>query len=342
MSNKIKNQVLDFLAKAHALPEDKFNEAFKLYSASENKNHFLERRMNQTGYTPEFLDHLVYELKNLHDISDVELEDHRLNVLAEKEVSDNTEVAEVTTTAQATTAEAKTTATTESVTADATAAAAAEATTTDTTEAASTEVTQETTETTEETVDDEKSIDDAEAKEKVQSMVDTVEGANSLREEFPFLNNPDCPEILFIVVGKKLSAYKAWQAAQEKMQQIKEGHLTVEESEQLKTAQDAEAFYKENQALWEELDHYKQTGKILGKHELFWQSNAKKEVDVMTTDELAKYRNSSAKFFSTQKANLTKNKDNAEKVAEINAKIEQRTYKLSLVNAKLGGASDSK
>lgn len=157
-----------------------------------------------------------------------------------------------------------------------------------------------------------------------------------LREEFSFLNDKDCPEVFYIVVGKKISTYKAWQEAQQKMVAIeaKEVEATGEELEAL--AKLAESSFRENQELYDELNYYAQTGEILGKHPLFRESIAKREVEAMTLEQLSKFRNSSAKFFSVQKKKLIDCKDNAKKLAEINRNIEDRKYKLSLVNAKLG------
>ena len=162
------------------------------------------------------------------------------------------------------------------------------------------------------------------------------EESKPLREEFPFLNDTDCPEVFYIVVGKKISTYKAWQDAQQKLAAIeaKEVEATGDEVEAL--AITAEACFRENQELYDELNHYAQTGEILGKHPLFRESVAKREVEAMTLEQLSKFRNSSAKFFTDQKKKLIKYAENADKIAEIKSNIEDRKYKLDLVNAKLG------
>lgn len=178
-------------------------------------------------------------------------------------------------------------------------------------------------------------------KEK-ESTISTFDESKPLREEFPFLNAPDCPEVFYIIVGKKISTYKAWQEAQQKLAAIeaKEVEATPEEIAEL--AKTAEASFRENQELYDELNHYAQTGEILGKHSLFRESVVKREVEAMTLEQLSKFRNSSAKFFTDQKKKLIKYADNADKLAEINSNIEDRKYKLGLVNAKLGIADAGK
>lgn len=172
--------------------------------------------------------------------------------------------------------------------------------------------------------------------EEKESTISTFDESKPLREEFPFLSDNDVPDVFFIVVGKKISAYRAWQEAQQKLAAIeaKEVEATGEEIEAL--AKIAEASFRENQELYAELNYYAEHGEILGKHSLFRESIAKREVEAMTLEQLSKFRNSSAKFFTDQKKKLIKYAENADKIAEIKSNIEDRKYKLDLVNAKLG------
>jgi hypothetical protein len=165
--------------------------------------------------------------------------------------------------------------------------------------------------------------------------LDDVEEEKSLREEFPFLNDENCPQIMYVVVGKRIASFKRYQEIHAKLQQVEAGELQLSEEDILKLIQDTEKTYAENRALWEELNHYATTGEILGKHELFRQNQLQKEVDEMSKDELVKFIPSSATFFSRKKTELAKAKD-AEKIAKIQLAIDEREYKLKLVNEKLG------
>ena len=62
----------------------------------------------------------------------------------------------------------------------------------------------------------------------------------------------------------------------------------------------------------------------------------KKEVDEMSNEELLKYIGSSATYFSRKNKELENAKGDAEKIAKINTAIQEREYKLKLVNEKLG------
>lgn len=163
-----------------------------------------------------------------------------------------------------------------------------------------------------------------------------VEELNSLRDEFPFLNEEGCPDIIYVVVGRRIAAYRKYQALHAKLQEVNAGTFFYTEEEKLQITTDCEAAFSENRLLWEELEHYAKTKEFLGKHPLFREDNIKKEVESMTQAQLVKYPSSSVKYFHDQKKALDKHKDNPEEIAKINARIADRQYKLALVNSKLG------
>lgn len=164
----------------------------------------------------------------------------------------------------------------------------------------------------------------------------SAEDITPLRTEFPFLNDKECPEVLFVVVGKRISAYRRYQELHAKLQEVLAGTVTVTEEEHAALATETQEANAENLALWNELNHYKTTGKILGKHQLFTEIVAKREVDAMTMDQLAKYRTSSATFISKKRTALKAKGLTADKIAELEEAIADREYKLGLVNTKLG------
>jgi hypothetical protein len=81
-----------------------------------------------------------------------------------------------------------------------------------------------------------------------------------LRSEFPFLNDKDCPEVLFVVVGKRISSYRRYQALHAQLTDILEGNITVTAAEQSAIAFETQKANAENLALWNELNHYAKTG----------------------------------------------------------------------------------
>lgn len=163
-----------------------------------------------------------------------------------------------------------------------------------------------------------------------------VEELNSLRDELPFLNEEDCPDIMYVVVGRRIVAFRKYQALHAKLQEVNAGTVEITEEEKTQLTIDCEAAFSENRALWDELEHYAKTKEILGKHPMFREDKIKKEVEKMTQEQLVKFTASSVKYFHDQKKALEKFKDEPEKIIEINAKIADRQYKLALVNSKLG------
>ena len=155
-----------------------------------------------------------------------------------------------------------------------------------------------------------------------------------LREEFAFLNDADCPPEMFVVVGKRISLYKLYQKLHAELQ-IAVQEKTLDDVDMLELTAKTEAAYNENQALWKELNYFKENGKVLGDHLVLFEMRIKKEVDAMTTEQLVKYRASSATYFSKKKIELEKAIDNIERTQKINKGIALRNFQVDLVNAKL-------
>jgi hypothetical protein len=163
-----------------------------------------------------------------------------------------------------------------------------------------------------------------------------VEELNSLRDELPFLNEEDCPDVMYVVVGRRIVAFRKYQALHAKLQEVNAGTIEMSEEEKAQLTLDCESAFSENRALWDELEHFSKNKEILGKHPMFREDMLKKEVDKMTQEELVKFTASSVKYFHDQKKALQTHKDNPEMIEKINSKITDRQYKLALVNSKLG------
>ncbi len=84
-----------------------------------------------------------------------------------------------------------------------------------------------------------------------------------LREDWPFLNNPDCPPELQILVSKKITAYHTYVDAHKKLFDC------TNLDEQFETVKQLTEAFIENQAIFRELNHYKQHNRPLGEHPLF-------------------------------------------------------------------------
>lgn len=181
--------------------------------------------------------------------------------------------------------------------------------------------------------------DDSDLGEIIVNGAEVVTDASlPLREEFLFLNNPDCPNELKILVADKMTAWKVYTENHDKLLKIEAGELEVSKEEQTEIARLAAEAFEENQKIYNELNAYKETGKLLGVHPLFKTLQMQREVEEMSNEQLIKYKGASAKYFTDNKKALAKaeaNKDE-EKIAEITTRVADREQKLAMVNKKLG------
>ena len=337
MNTSLKTRVL-LLLKAVSKTEkfDLFNQAFALYKESPDKLLGMESKLNRIGFTDDGLQNLLYDLQKMHDITDTEIASVASEV-EQKELDLNLAVENLN---KLTTAKKK----------NQTKIKAA----LDVVEQLTSELKemQLVPEVEEEAVLEVASVPGEGLQEQANAVAHKVlehteettvphqyveaTELEPLRTEFPFLNDKDCPEVMFVVVGKRISSYRRYQEQHAKLQEVLDGTVTVTEEEQTALATKTQQAFAENQALWDELNHYNTTGEILGKHPLFRESVAQKEVNAMTVDQLAKYRTSSATFISKKRTALKAKGLSEDKKSELLEAIADREYKLGLVNTKLG------
>ena len=339
MKNNLRNRVL-FLLKLVLTGTDKydlFNQAFELYKETPEKSPAVEVKLNRIGFTDDGLANLLYDLQKVHGITDTEI--HTAVSPAELKVEEIKIASANVVKLQSVKRPNKK------------AIAAAQAIVDDLKEELAILETPEVEE--EEKVIQfvpapkaENTIE--EVAEKVLPNTDVPDGGTEgnkflaaselqpIREEFPFLNDKDCPDVMFIVVGKKVSAYRRHQELHAKLQEALDGTIQLSEEDQKQLASDTQEAFAENRALYDELNYFNEHKEILGKHPLFRELVAKREVETMTMEQLAKYLGSSAKFLSEKRAALKNPKITEEKQNQILTAIADREYKLGLVNTKLG------
>ena len=100
---------------------------------------------------------------------------------------------------------------------------------------------------------------------KITPPVPLKSSMPKLRNQWPFLADPTCPPELKLLVSDKITAYSEC---------IKEyGNLTaaVSPQEQLKSIRKLVENFIQNHEIFKELKHYSDTGKVLGKHQIFQQ-----------------------------------------------------------------------
>ncbi|WP_445458426.1 hypothetical protein [Flavobacterium sp. HNIBRBA15423] len=338
MSNELKKTVLNFLQNLPENPSDQFNKLFEFYRKSDRKQRAMELSYNRRGYSDQNLKNLLYDVKKVYDISDIEVLTVK-KVEAEKEIKINAipdYILDMSEEELRAWAKLEVTVPGDGIK--------------EVIELAEKQGFEEIVKILAEELEALSFIDNKDDKgngenlgiidqenDKVLKNESKYENETiALRTEFPFLNNPNCPEKLFVVVGKRISAYRTYQELHQKLVTIEAGEVTIPEEEKLELIKICDAAFNENQALWNELNHYATTGEILGKHPLFREDNIKNEVDLMSAEDMFKFKNASSKYFSVQKKELVKHMNDPAKIELINERIADREFKLALVNAKMG------
>lgn len=128
---------------------------------------------------------------------------------------------------------------------------------------------------------------------------DAQEGLK-LRDEYPFLNDPNCPNEFKVLVSDKITAYKNYAAKH--AETLEAADAGEAEDKLYELAKETLGNYEMNQEAKAELDFFRDTnGKILGKHPLLADLKLNQDVNEMTEAELGKARNNGLKSVNKYK-----------------------------------------
>jgi hypothetical protein len=165
--------------------------------------------------------------------------------------------------------------------------------------------------------------------EEKKKVVTGMKAVLKLREEFPFLNEANCPEEFKILVADKYSSFI----------RFKEGHedlFKAENEDDLLTA-DIKTVENvlENQSIWDELDHYNKTGEILGKHAIFTREDLRAKYMAMAIPDLILARENCKKRISALNTEIAKNAK-PEKLHDKQENLKAKEDELNILNKLLG------
>lgn len=142
-----------------------------------------------------------------------------------------------------------------------------------------------------------------------------VRQAVKLREQFPFLREKDCPDVLKLMVNDLITAYENYKEGRKKL------FDSMTQEEEALLAKEIVDNFIENKQVFAELEHYAKSGQILGEHPIFEEQKIKEELEQLSADELSKKSNALRKNISTNRKKAEEAED-AEKKAEYEAKVE--------------------
>lgn len=172
-------------------------------------------------------------------------------------------------------------------------------------------------------------LTEEEKAKQIVEIPENVRKAIRLRDEFPFLASPECPTEFKVLVHDMLTAYTTYVDLHPKLFEV----TTIEDLQ--KVAQGVVENYIENHAIWDELNHYKATGEILGKHPIFAKNDRMAEIQAMTTAEQVKLQKNLMNNLARTKKNIADKPDH-KNTAERKASIAQWEIELEEVNRILG------
>lgn len=162
------------------------------------------------------------------------------------------------------------------------------------------------------------------APEPVQNMI-------RFRETYAFLNEPDCPDILKVLVSDMFTAYARYKEAFAQLQQL-ESDETIAATEACKQVVES---YLENREIREELDYYKETGQILGKSSKFAEMKVTEELTELSDLELVKKLQSAQSNLSKNNKRLADAKAKGETDEKAEELVEQWRVKKLAIEAEL-------
>lgn len=150
--------------------------------------------------------------------------------------------------------------------------------------------------------DNEATIDDLtkqleEARSKYEVVPEPVRRMIRFREKYPFLNAPDCPDELKILVADMFTAYGNYKTAFARLQ-------VLDDAETVEAAAECETIvteYLKNREIWDELEYYREHGVILGKAAKFREMEAADDLAALSDVDLMGKLRSAAANVSKQK-----------------------------------------
>lgn len=156
-----------------------------------------------------------------------------------------------------------------------------------------------------------------------------------LNEAFPFLLEEDCPDVFKILVTDKIRLWHNLQVVRASIEAHQDGTAVLEAKEEQDLSLLAVELFEAEQAINDELVHYKEQKEILGKHIKFKELAIERDLEGKTTKELHQILKSAPPYISKNKKALDE-EENEEKREEILERIKDRELLVKLVNKKLG------
>lgn len=158
--------------------------------------------------------------------------------------------------------------------------------------------------------------------EEEWTLEDSIEDSNGaeddeeqkgFRDEFPFLNDKDCPEELKILAADKITAFTKVSEGRKTLKAVADKEIEMTEEEIQALTKEITEADEENALITDEFYHYLRTKKILGAHPIFLTRKIREKVENMTGEEKLKRFESLKKGISRDVKALNEAEDEVKK-----------------------------
>jgi hypothetical protein len=159
-----------------------------------------------------------------------------------------------------------------------------------------------------------------------------VKESIKLIDEFPFLDDDDCPDEFKILLSDKFKAYRKYLEGRKELKAIIAAGATNEDI--FAIAKKTVENYELNLDIYDELNYYKEDKQILGKHQIFEDRMQKQRVGNMSTIELTQSQKNLRSYVSRDQKAFNKMKAGDAKT-KFGQKLKSWKDELVLVDARL-------
>lgn len=336
----MRNKVLEFLKDGSGLPEEHYNTAMELYRKSQGHSVPAVNYYNRAGFTGHNLKNICYDLKKLHGITDGEIANYyKVAIIAVDDVLNVPE--ELVKQLLAFNPEETKYNDAKKLAKDleldlpnikkVTVFAALE-------KAQKIELDKLPVITDDTEPTDEGDFVPKNAQGVIEAAPEDAKVGLKLIEEFPFLDDADCPDKLKILVQDKFTAWRNYQKAHATLLVVtEEGKEPVEmtDADLFGIATYAIENFQLNHAIYDELTYYKEHKSILGNHPIFADEVLKEKVAKLTDAAALKRRNNLRTYISRDTPKLSGEMTEAAGT-KLRAKIKDWTQELNLLDVRLG------
>lgn len=166
----------------------------------------------------------------------------------------------------------------------------------------------------------------------ITGLPDEVKAGIKLYGKYEFLRSKDCPNEFKILTADAITAFENYKTGHkelfDKVAALADPVLT--DYEIFAVACQVLEDFELNHEIHAELQHYQDTGEILGKHSIFADLMLERELEALTPAALAKKHTNYKTYVSKASTALDANKD-SEKVEELQADLDKKTKVRDLV-----------